>query len=173
VCGLKRVTAAGGFGHLQKGHGVSFADLNNNGQQDIFTVIGGALEGDIYMNALFENPGNDHRWVTLKLEGEQSNRSGIGARIKVLIQEADSVRAIHRSVTTGGSFGSSSLQQEIGLGNADRIISLEVNWPASQTRQEFHDVEMNRFYRISESAGQIEPVERIAFEFSREARHVH
>jgi hypothetical protein len=64
------VTASGGFGHLQKGHGVSFADLNNNGHQDIFTVIGGALEGDVYMNALFKNPGNDHNWITLTFEGE-------------------------------------------------------------------------------------------------------
>ena len=33
------VTTAGGFGHLQKGHGISFADLNNDGQQDIYEVM--------------------------------------------------------------------------------------------------------------------------------------
>lgn len=38
---FEEVTASGGFGHLQKGHAVSFADLNNNGQQaktDLFSV---------------------------------------------------------------------------------------------------------------------------------------
>ncbi len=54
------VTTAGGFGHLQKGHGVSFADLNNDGQQDIYEVMGGAYSGDNYRNVLYENPGNSN-----------------------------------------------------------------------------------------------------------------
>ncbi|MFO1501033.1 MAG: VCBS repeat-containing protein, partial [Verrucomicrobiota bacterium] len=72
------VTTSGGFGHLQKGHGVSFADLDNDGDQDIYHSIGGAFEGDFYRNALFENPGHGNHWLTLKLEGAQSNRVAIG-----------------------------------------------------------------------------------------------
>src|SRR5260221_8566643 len=52
------VTTSGGFGHLQKGHGVSFADFDNDGDQDIYTVIGGAYSGDHYRNVFFENPGH-------------------------------------------------------------------------------------------------------------------
>ncbi|MEX2601749.1 MAG: CRTAC1 family protein [Balneolaceae bacterium] len=166
------VTASGGFGHLQKGHGVSFADLNNNGQQDIFTVIGGAFEGDVYFNALFENPGNENSWVTLLFEGEDSNRFGVGNRVRIEIEEADSVRTIQRTVTTGGSFGASSLQVEIGLGTATIIRKLTIYWPASDTWQEYEELPVNRFYLFRESGEQPEPVERHSFSFPRSG-HEH
>ncbi len=73
-------TASGGFGHLQKGHGVAFGDLDNDGDQDVYAVIGGAFSGDVYPNALFENPGHGNRWITLRLEGTTANRSAIGDR---------------------------------------------------------------------------------------------
>ena len=59
------VTTSGGFGHLQKGHGVAFADLDHDGDQDIYQVVGGAVEGDTYRNVLFENPGHGNSWVKL------------------------------------------------------------------------------------------------------------
>lgn len=52
------VTAPGGFGQLQKGHAVSFADFDRDGDEDIFEVVGGAFPGDAYMSVLLENPGN-------------------------------------------------------------------------------------------------------------------
>jgi FG-GAP-like repeat len=76
------VTSSGGLGNLQKGHAISFADIDNDGDQDIYTVIGGAYADDTYRCALFENPGHGNHWITLKLEGVKSNRPAIGARIK-------------------------------------------------------------------------------------------
>ncbi len=81
------VTTAGGFGHLQKGHGVAFADLDNDGDQDVFLEVGGAFPGDVFPSALFENPGHGNHWITLALVGTESNRGAIGARIKVTIEE--------------------------------------------------------------------------------------
>src|SRR5690606_18429833 len=67
------VTTSGRFGHIQKGHAVSFGDFDNDGDQDIFHVLGGAFEGDVYGDAFFENPvGNKKNWVTLILEGTES-----------------------------------------------------------------------------------------------------
>lgn len=164
------VTSAGGFGHLQKGHGISFADLDNDGDQDIFTVIGGALEGDVYLNSLFLNPGNDNNWITLILRGTESNRSGIGSRITIEGETPSGPRRIHRTVTTGGSFGSSSLQQEIGLGKATNIERLEVTWPATGKIQLFRDVAVNKSYLISENSDRLEPVEWMQIEL-RTSRH--
>ena len=42
---------------MQKGHAVAFADFDNDGDQDIYAVMGGAYSGDNYRNALFVNPG--------------------------------------------------------------------------------------------------------------------
>jgi hypothetical protein len=157
---FREVTAGGSFGHLQKGHGVSFGDVDNDGDQDIFTVMGGALEGDEYPNALFANPGHDHRWVVLQLIGTASNRSALGARIEVRVREADTLRTIHTRVSPGGSFGSNSLQAEIGLGTASRIEMLRVRWPASGTVQRFTDLAVDRWYRIREEASRVEQIER-------------
>ncbi|MCY3761624.1 MAG: VCBS repeat-containing protein, partial [Gemmatimonadetes bacterium] len=79
--GFVDVTMAGGFGHLQKGHGVAFADLDYDGDQDVYMQLGGAYPGDMYGNALFENPGFDNNWIRVRLRGVQSNRAGMGAGI--------------------------------------------------------------------------------------------
>jgi hypothetical protein len=130
--GFLEVTTSGGFGHLQKGHGIAFGDIDADGDQDIYAVMGGAFTGDAFRNALFLNPGQEHHWLVLRLEGVESNRSGIGARVRVRITEADGTsRDIQAHVGTGGSFGSQSLQAEIGLGDATSIDEVEVRWPGS------------------------------------------
>jgi len=144
------VTTSGGFGHLQKGHAVAFGDIDHDGDQDIFAVMGGAYSGDVYANALFENPGHGNHWIKLKLTGVRSNRAAIGARIKVRVQTADGGRNIHATVTSGGSFGASSMQQEIGLGRATAIDAIEVVWPASGAVQVFEDIGMDQMLYIRE-----------------------
>jgi hypothetical protein len=135
------VTTATGTGHLQKGHGVAWADLDDDGDLDIYANIGGFLPGDVYSRALFRNPGHGNRWMRMRLEGVKSNRPGIGAKIRLTLPDG-SLR--HREVNGGGSFGASPLEQHIGLGKADRIVRLEVEWPASKTKQVFSDVRTNQ-----------------------------
>ena len=153
------VTTSGGFGHLQKGHGVAFGDIDHDGDQDVFAVIGGAFTGDVYQNVLFRNPGHGNRWIKLKLEGRRSNRSAIGARIRIRVLTEAGTRSIESTVSSGGSFGASSLQREIGLGRAESIESLEVFWPASGERQVFRDLPMEKTLYIRE--GDPQPVVRV------------
>jgi hypothetical protein len=85
--------------------------------------------------------------------GVKSNRSAIGARIKVTVEnQGQGTRSIYRTVGSGGSFGASPLQQHIGLGKSARIIDLEIWWPASNTRQHFANVDKNQFLEIKEFA---------------------
>ena len=158
------VTTSGGFGHLQKGHAVSFGDIDNDGDQDIYQVIGGAFSGDVYQDVLFENPGHGNSWLTLQLEGVRSNRDGIGAVITAHVREHGRPRRICLTAGTGGSFGSSSLQQEIGLGSAEVVERLEIAWP-SGTRQVFSQVEVNRFLKIVEDADEPVLLEKRRFAF--------
>jgi hypothetical protein len=157
--GFQDVTTAGGFGHLQKGHGISFADLDNDGDQDVHAVMGGAFQGDVYQNALFENPGHGNRWITLRLEGTRSNRSAIGARIRVTIEEDGALREIHRVVSGGGSFGANSLQQEIGLGGAAELARVEIWWPTTGERQVVDGLEMDGVWRVVEGEDRATRVE--------------
>jgi tetratricopeptide (TPR) repeat protein len=146
------VTTASGTGHLQKGHAVAFADINNDGDQEILAQIGGATPGDRFFSAVFRNPGgHGNNWINIRLVGVKSNRSAIGARLKLTIQEPGSpARTIFRWVTSGGSFGSSPLRQHIGIGKAKDIDELEIWWPTSKTRQVFHKIASNRFLQITE-----------------------
>ena len=153
------VTFAGGFGHLQKGHGVAFGDIDRDGDQDLFHQLGGFFPGDAFANALFENPTTDTSWVTLQLSGVKANRSGVGARIAVKILENGQGRVVHTLVGTGGSFGGSSLEAEIGLGQATAIEEIVVSWPGSGTRQVFRGVAPNRVYRVDEGSDELLPVD--------------
>lgn len=146
------VTTSGGFGHLQKGHAVAFADLDNNGSQDVYIVLGGAYPGDNYRKALFLNPGNTNHWVKLKLEGVQSSRAAIGARIRVDAITPGGVRSFFRTVSSGGSFGSSPLMQQVGLANAREISRVEVVWQGSGLRQVFTRLELDTAYLLKEGA---------------------
>ena len=146
------VTAATGTGHLQKGHGVAFADLDNDGDEDVVINLGGAVPGDNYADALFENPGagKANNWVSLRLVGVKSNRAAIGAKIRVNLAGLASGSPLrYREVSSGGSFGANSFMQHIGLGPAT-IESVEITWPASKTRQTFRDVPVNSFLEIRE-----------------------
>ena len=166
--GFADVTTSAGVGHLQKGHGVAFGDIDNDGDQDLFAVMGGAYEGDVFQRVLFENPGHGRAWVTLVLEGVRANRAAIGARVRVRVRRPDgTLRDIHALAGTGGSFGSSSLQCEIGLGDALAIEELELRWPGSGTRQVLHGLQPGRAWRVREGAEAPEPLERRAFRLGR------
>ena len=145
------VTSSSGTGELHKGHGVAFADLENNGKVDIAEEIGGAVPGDRHAFRLFENPGNDNDWITVKLVGVKSNRGAIGARIHVTVENAGAPpREIYRTVNSGGSFGASPLEQHIGIGKSAHIDNIEIWWPTSNTRQNFRNPEPNQFIQIKE-----------------------
>lgn len=170
---FQEVTTAGGFGHLQKGHAIAFADLDNDGDQDVYSVLGGAFPGDAYRNALYLNPGNTNRWVKLKLEGTRSNRIAIGARVRVDVETPKGPRVIHRTVNSGGSFGSSPLRQEIGLADATDIARVEVFWPASGIRQVYTGLEFGQSYRLREGETSVVAIPSKALQFDVRTQRKH
>ena len=144
------VSIAGGFAHLQKGHGVVFADFDHDGDQDIFEQMGGSYAGDKYADALYENPGFGNHWIAIQLVGVRSNRSAIGARLRLEVEEQGRARTIFKTVNSGGTFGANPLRQTIGLGRASKIKRLEIFWPTTGETQVFGDVPADRFIRIVE-----------------------
>ena len=115
------MTESSGTGHLQKGHGVSFADWDSDGDLDLFVVLGGGYPGDRGYNALFQNPGTG---------GTGSRSSSSEPREPLGDRGQDRRRAQgprrHRgdrfigSIGNNGSFGGNSLVESIGLGDASR-----------------------------------------------------
>ncbi len=149
--GFSDVTALTGTGHLQKGHGVAFADFDQDGDQDVAIQLGGAFAGDAFQNALFRNPGSGNHWLTIQLEGDTSNRDAIGARIRLTIREGDEQRFIYRHVNSGGTFGANSLRQQIGIGAATMVEELQIEWPNSaRSVQTFSNIAADQIIRITE-----------------------
>lgn len=146
------VTTTGGFGNIQKGHSVGFADFDNDGDEDIYCVLGGVYEGDFFRNALYENPKSDAQFLGIKLIGAQSNRSAIGSRLCLTYKAKDGTeKKVYRTIGTGSSFGGNSLRELIGLENASSIISLEIDWTHRKSKkQTFKNLKLNQFLQIVE-----------------------
>jgi hypothetical protein len=121
---------------------------------------------------LFENPGHGNHWVTLRLRGVSSNRDAMGARLALETTDGTNRRTIHATVSSGGSFGASSLQQEIGLGNATAILSLRVRWPnAKNGEQVFRDVPIDSVVEIVEGQSEVRIVPLESFRLGGIAHH--
>lgn len=149
------ITTSSRMGNLQKGHGIAFADLRNTGNQDIFAQMGGAYIGDSYTSSLYLNPrNNNNNWISLKLDGVKANKAAIGSHIKLTFTENGVKRNVYKDVNSGGSFGSSPLRQEIGIGQAKIIDDIEIKWAGSGTVQHFTNITPNQFLRITEGVDQ-------------------
>lgn len=150
------VTIPAKVGNLQKGHGVSFCDLDNDGDHDIYIDMGGAFAGDAYENSLYINPGqNSNGWIDLQLEGVKCNKAAVGAKIKVTFKERDRLRSVYRDVNSGGSFGANPFIQHIGIGEAKSIEAIEVTWPVSHSVQVFKNIQPGDFALLKEGSEEI------------------
>ncbi len=124
--------------------GAAYADFDHDGDLDVLltTNHGPAM--------LFRNDGaNANHWLTIRLEGEKSNRSGLGATIRV---QAATTGRQWQTVRSGSSYCSQSdLALTFGLGR-DSAANIEVLWP-SGVRQTFSNVKANQILRVHETRG--------------------
>ncbi len=116
------VTATLGGGDFD-GRGAAFADFDNDGDLDLCVTAGASAPTRLWRN----DTNNGNHWLTVKLEGTVSNRSGIGARIEVTTD----LRTTAKEVSGGAGRGSqNSLPVEFGLGNATAIEQIQIFWPS-------------------------------------------
>jgi hypothetical protein len=76
-------------------------------------------------------------------------------------------------VSTGGSFGCNPLRQEIGLGDAIAITSLEIQWPGSGTVQKLTGLQLDTCYRVREGVELAELIPLKRFSFQPPDAHAH
>ena len=137
---FSEVGSFAGVNDWGNGFGVTIGDYNRDGQVDIFLSNAGQRA------KLFKNNGSGNHWLALRLIGESSNRSAIGARVTAF---ANGKRQI-REICGGSSYVSeNSLEVYFGLGSASVVDSLIINWP-SGIRQRFYNLATNQYMAINE-----------------------
>ncbi|MBI2926141.1 MAG: VCBS repeat-containing protein [Verrucomicrobia bacterium] len=126
--------------------GCAWADFDGDGQLDVF-----AANNKDAPSTLFRNNGTGNHWLDIKCEGITSNRSAIGAKVKVKATIGGVERWQMREISGGGSAGSqNSLIAHFGLGDATIASLVRIEWPSGETR-EFPDVSVDRLIPFSEA----------------------
>jgi enediyne biosynthesis protein E4 len=131
------------------GRGCAFGDYDNDG--DIDVVINPVNEVPVLMRA--DNT-TDNNWIAIRALGTKSNRSGIGARIKLEFATADKkTRTLVDEVRSGGSYYSQNdLRVHFGLGKIAQVKTMEVKWPSGAV-DTVKDVAINQIVYVKEGVG--------------------
>jgi len=124
--------------------GAAYADYDRDGDPDILVTTN---HGPAY---LFRNDGgNRNRWISVKAVGTKSNRSGIGAVVRIESASGAQWRTVH----SGSSYCSQSdLALTFGLGQDETVKSIEITWP-SGAKERLPNVQSNQFLRVEEGKG--------------------
>ena len=131
------------------GRGSATGDLDNDGDLDL--VIVNLADGA----QLYENiGGGGNHWLVVSLVGRESNRDGIGARIRLIAGSLEQVE----EVRSGSSYLSQNdMRVHFGLGPATRADLLEIRWPSGRVER-LRDVPADRFVILVEGEGAVRGV---------------
>jgi hypothetical protein len=129
------------------GRGCAFGDFDNDGDVD---VIVNNLDGPPTL--LRNDGGSGHHSILVKCVGTKSNRSAIGARVRVTRGDHSQIR----EVMSGSSYYSQSdLRLHFGLGSTAAADAVEVSWP-SGLKETFRDLPADHLFVIQEAKGIVE-----------------
>ena len=133
------------FRQKHVGRGAAFADYDNDGDVDVVVVNNGGPA-----QLLRNEGGNRNAWLKVQLQGTESNRFAVGARLRVTVGGQVQVRQVG---SQSSYLSQNSLIVHFGLGAATSVDTLEVVWPSGK-RETLVNVRVNQTLRLVEGRGQ-------------------
>ncbi len=138
--------------------GMTYGDYDNDGDIDIFIsnkisyINGGPNGGDV--NYLYRNDlNNSNKWLIIKCTGDKSNKSGIGAIVKLTATIDGQAVTQVRVIGTNNTFlGDNDIRAHFGLKNATKITAIEISWPSGQV-DKYTDLQPNQILEATEGKG--------------------
>lgn len=126
------------------GRGSAYADIDGDGDLDVvLTANGGPAK-------LFRNDGgNKNHWIRLNLLGTTSNRSAIGAKVR--LKSGDTVQQ-RQLIPAKGYLSSVEFPLTFGLGKNKQADSVTITWPSGRTT-ELSNLQAGKTYRVEEETG--------------------
>jgi len=142
---FSNVGASLGFTSRYVGRGAAYADINNDGALDLLMTTN---SGPAY---LFENVGTTNNGLRVKTVGRKSNRSGIGAMVRVHNSDGIMSKVVH----SGSSYCSQSeLTLTFGMGKQMFAEQVEIEWPSGE-RDVLKNLPVNATYTVEEGGKQL------------------
>jgi hypothetical protein len=133
--------------------GCAWGDYNNDGFLDLFVANNGDDDfnsGVHWNNDLYRNNGNFNGWLMFKLVGTASNRSAIGAKVRLKATIAGQTFWQMREISGGSGYCSQNdMRAHFGLGDATNASLVRIEWP-SGTVQELRNVAANQILTVKE-----------------------
>jgi hypothetical protein len=104
--------------------GCAWGDYDNDGFLDL---VESGLSGKMM---LYRNNGNSNAWVKIKLVGTASNRSAIGAKVRLQATIRGASMWQLREINSGNGICGGPLEAHFGLGDATNIDQVRIEWPS-------------------------------------------
>jgi len=138
---FKEVAQLVGVTDVYDGRSIALADFGNRGALD---AVVANERGPLLLYRNTVSPEN--RWIEFELEGRTSNRSAIGAQVRVLWNGQEQLQEV-----SGGSGFCAQNQRRLhfGLGKTSRVEKIEIRWPSGQ-KQTITTPELNRILKVVE-----------------------
>lgn len=127
---------------IEDGRGLAIFDYDNNGSLDL------VLRNYRMKTVLLANRGGPRHSASFELTGVRSNRDAVGAKLRLRTGEHWQTRVVN---TGSGYLSGSSRRVHFGLGDAERIDELVIEWPSGE-RTVLENLAADRQYTLREGA---------------------